>query len=147
MKKSEINFDAIPGSARSEIVLSICLKCAFDFFTKQLKLTPRTAFSELKKHVPEESDFSGASTARPHFFRTEETKNCPYCKAARKWFAEFRALRIDAHASFEKERKKLWTALKKADDRYVLWKPERTQMQIFAEWLERLNRHVNLEDN
>jgi hypothetical protein len=147
MKKSEINFDSIPGSARSEIILNICLKCAFDFFTKQLKLAPRTAFSELKKHVPEESDFSGASTARPHFFRSEETKNCPYCKAAKKWFAEFRAVRIDAHPSFEKERKKLWTALKKTDERFVLWNPEHTQMQIFAEWLERANRRINFEDD
>jgi hypothetical protein len=147
MKKSEINFDAIPSSARSEITLSICLKCAFDFFTKQLKLAPRTAFSELKKHVPEESDFSGAATARPHFFRSQETKNCPYCKGAKKWFAEFLAIRIDAHPSFEKERKKLWTALKKADERFVLWNPERTAMQIFAEWLERLNRRMSFEDD
>ncbi len=147
MKKSEINFDSIPGSACSEIILSICLKCAFDFFTKQLKLAPRTAFSELKKHVPEESDFSGASTARPHFFKSEATKNCPYCKAAKKWFAEFRAIRIDAHPSFEKERKKLWAGLKKSQERFALWHPERTPMQIFAEWLERLNRQINLEDN
>src|SRR5205085_11782808 len=50
MKKSEISFDVIPASAVSETRLSICLKCAFDFFTKQLQLAPRTAYSELRKH-------------------------------------------------------------------------------------------------
>jgi len=62
MKKAETSFDSIPGSAVSETTLKICLKCAFDVITKQLKLTPRTAYSELKKHVPEESDFSGAAS-------------------------------------------------------------------------------------
>ena len=62
MKKSEISFDSIPGSAVSETILKICLKCAFDFFTKQLKASPRTAYTELRKHVPEEADFTGAAT-------------------------------------------------------------------------------------
>ena len=67
MKKPEISFDTIPSSAVSRTTLKICLKCAFDVFTKQLKLTPRTAYSELKKHVPEEVDITGAATSRPHF--------------------------------------------------------------------------------
>ena len=40
-----------------------------------------------------------------------------------------------------------WAALKKQPDRYTLWSPERTQMQIFSEWLERLNRSLNFEDD
>lgn len=147
MKKSEISFDTIPGSAISETTLKICLKCAFDLFTKQLKLAPRTAYSELKKHVPEETDFTGASTVRPHFFYEEGLTHCPYCNGAKRWFAEFRAIRIDAHPSFEKERKKLWTALKKDPDHYTLWSPERTTMQIFSEWLERLKRAIDFDDD
>jgi hypothetical protein len=144
MKKSEISFAVIPASAVSETRLTICLKCAFDFFTKQLQLAPRTAYSELRKHVPEESDFTGASTARPHFLDDQAT-HCPYCNGARRWFAAFTAYRIDAHASFEKERKKLWAALKKAPERYTLWLPERTQMQIFSEWLDRLKRATDFD--
>jgi len=146
MKKSEISFDVIPASAVSKTRLSICLKCAFDFFTKQLHLAPRTAYSELRKHVPEESDFTGASTARPHFFDDQMT-HCPYCNGAKRWFAAFTAYRIDAHPSFEKSRKKLWTALKKASERYTLWQPERTQMQIFSEWLDRLKRATDFESD
>ncbi len=147
MKKSEISFETIPGSAVSETILKICLKCAFDLFTKQLKLTPRTAYSELKKHVPEETDFTGATTVRPHFFDAEGLTHCPYCNGAKRWFTQFRALRIDAHPSFEKERKKLWTALKKDPDHYTLWAPERTSMQIFSEWLERLKRAVDFDND
>jgi hypothetical protein len=146
MKKVEISFDSLPTSALSTATLVICLKCAFDFFTKQLGLAPRTAYSELKKHTPEETDFSGASTARPHFFEDEHTR-CPYCNAARTWFARFRATRIDAYPSFEKERKKLWAALKRQPDRFALSNPERTGMQIFSEWLERLKRKTDFDSD
>jgi hypothetical protein len=147
MKKAEISFDSIPRSAVSNTTLKICLKCAFDVFTKQLKLTPRTAYSELKKHVPEEVDITGAATSRPHFFEKPGVDHCPYCNGSKRWFAEFHAIRIDAHSSFEKVRKKLWAALKKQPDRYALWSLERTQMQIFSEWIERLNRSLSFDDD
>ncbi len=147
MKKPEISFDLIPSSAISNTTLKICLKCAFDVFTKQLKLTPRTAYSELKKHIPEEPDITGAATPRTHVFDSPGVDHCTYCNGTKRWFGEFHAIRIDAHGSFEKERKKLWTALKKQPDRYALWTPERTQMQIFSEWLERLNRSLSFEDD
>jgi hypothetical protein len=147
MKKPEISFDSIPSSAVSRTTLKICLKCAFDVFTKQLKLTPRTAYSELRKHTPEEVDFSGAATSRPHFLAESNLDHCPYCNGTKRWFAEFHALRVDAHPSFEKERKKLWTALRKQSERFALWSPERTKMQIFSEWLERLNRGLDFDND
>ena len=143
MKKSEISFDDIPASAISLTKLTICLKCAFEFFTKQLNLSNRTAYVELKKHVPEEHDFTGASTARPHFFADEATTHCPYCKGPKRWFASFTAIRVDAHPSFEKQRKKLWASLRQDKEGYTLWTVQRTQMQIFSEWLERLKRNTN----
>src|SRR6516164_6973720 len=113
MKTADVDFTSLPASAVHKTALIICLKCAFDFFTRQLKLAPRTAYSELKKHVPEESDFTGASTSRPHFFEETGIDHCPYCNAAKRWFARFKATRIDQHPSIEKERKKLWSALRK----------------------------------
>jgi hypothetical protein len=144
MKKSEVSFDSIPASAISETRLKICLKCAFDLFTKQLKLSPRTAYVELRKHLPEETDFTGASTSRPHFLEDGLT-HCPYCNASKRWFAELRAIRVDAHPKFEKERKKLWAALKKQPERFALWQMDRTRMQIFSDWLERLKRGTDFE--
>jgi hypothetical protein len=145
MKKAETTFESIPKPAISKTSLKICLKCAFDFFTKQLKLAPRTAFSELKKHVPEEAEATGAAIARPHFVDDPGITHCPYCHAPKKWFASFHVYRIDAHPSFEKERKKLWATLKKNQDRYTVWSTKRTQMQIFSEWLERMQRKINLD--
>ncbi|MGH9762258.1 MAG: hypothetical protein ACREDR_41435, partial [Blastocatellia bacterium] len=145
MKTADVDFDTIPGSTVHKTALTICLKCAFDFFTKQLGLSPRTAYSELKKHVPEEADFSGAATARPHFFETEGLGHCPYCNGSKRGFARFYSFRVDAHPSFEKARKKLWSALKKQPERFTLFSPDRTQMQIFSEWLERLKSRTNVE--
>jgi hypothetical protein len=144
MKKASISFESIPRSARSSTTLAICLKCAFDFFTRQLKLSPRTAYSELKRHTPREEDFSGSGTSRPHFFEQEAKGRCPYCNAPKRWFARFHAIRIDAYPSVEKYRKKVWTELKKKPENFALWKPERTRMEIFSEWLERLNRGADL---
>src|SRR5262250_573412 len=124
-KMREVSFETMPQSLVVQQTLTLCLKCAFDFFGKQLKLTPRTAYSELKKHVPEEADFTGAATSRPHFFQETRSGHCPYCDGSKRWFAEFRAIRIDAHSSFEKERKRLWTALKKSPDSFTIWSPEK----------------------
>jgi hypothetical protein len=137
----------IPRSLIFEPTLTLCLKCAFDFFTRQLKLAPRTAYSELKKHVPEESDFTGAATSRPHFFEEPGIDHCPYCNAAKRWFATFKAARIDSHPSIEKERKKLWTALKKDPERFALWTHPKAPPGIFSEWLDRLKRRSNLESD
>ena len=147
MTKADLDFTRIPRSALSSTTVIICLKCAFDFFTKQLKLAPRTALIQLRKHSPEETDLTGASTSRPHFIPDEAIKKCPYCNAARRWFAEFRATRVDAHPSFEKDRKKLWAALKKGGERFTLLRLERTQMQIFSEWLERVNRGLDFAED
>jgi hypothetical protein len=56
-------------------------------------------------------------------------------------------VRIDAHSSFEKERKTLWATLKKQPERFALWSLERTKLQIFSEWLERLNRSLNFDND
>jgi hypothetical protein len=145
MKKAPVSFGSIPGGALSVTTLNICLKCAFDFFTKQLNLSPRTAYSELKKHVPEVVDFSGAATARPHFFSDGSSGRCPYCNGSSRWFAQFHATRIEEQPSFEKERKKVWRLLKEQPERFVLWKPPYTQMQMFSEWLDRVRRRLDLD--
>src|SRR5262250_1817219 len=98
-KMREVSFETMPQSLVVQQTLTLCLKCAFDFFGKQLKLAPRTAYSELKKHVPEESDFTGASTSRPHFFEGAVVDRCPYCNASKRWFGRFKASRIEQHSS------------------------------------------------
>lgn len=142
--KAEPDFNCLPASAVHQSTLNICLKCAFDFFTEQLGLAPRTAYIDLRRHVPEGDDISGAATVRPHFFGGNETRHCPYCSASRQWFARFYAYRVDAHPSFEKARKKLWTSLRKQPERFALIPLEQTGMQIFSHWLERVKAGLDL---
>jgi len=144
-KMGEISFETMPQSLVVHQTLTLCLKCAFDFFGKQLKLAPRTAYSELKKHVPEETDFTGASTSRPHFFEGSGVERCPYCNASKRWFARFKASRIEQHSSTERARKSLWSTLKTDPDRFALWTHRMKPADIFSEWLERLKRGSNLE--
>lgn len=144
-RKSAANIlQSLPSTAVTEMPLMICLKCAFDVCTKQFNLATRTAYVELRKHVPEETDFTGASTVRPHFLAESRLDRCPFCNAPKRWFAGFHAYRIEAHPSFEKERKRTWTALKKLSTRFTLWKPDLTQMQIFSRWLEWTRRHLDM---
>ncbi|HEU4386320.1 MAG TPA: hypothetical protein VFV34_00895 [Blastocatellia bacterium] len=140
-----VSFESIPTAAIHTVRLDICLKCAFDFFAKQLKLSPRTAFSELKKHTPETADLSGAATSRPHFFNPGDVTHCPYCNAPKRWFGQFIQTRIYGHPDFEKSRKKLWSEFKKKPDRFVLSTPKQTQFELFSEWLERMQRGLDLE--
>src|SRR5689334_5437810 len=108
MPKPAINLSKIPKSSVTETNLKICLKCAFDFFMDELNLSPGQAYSELLNHTPEITDFSGAATARPHFFEVENLPACPFCNASKSWSAGFQALRIYAHSSFAEQGKKIW---------------------------------------
>ena len=127
MKKPEISFDSIPSSAVFNISLKICLKCAFDVFTKQLKLTTRTAYGELKKHVPEEVDVTGqrrldltslmirGSTTVPiaagqdagsqSFTQSESTRILHSKRSARGFGPRSRSTRIDSRSGSPSELK------------------------------------------
>jgi hypothetical protein len=146
MPKPAINLSKIPKSAITETTLKICLKCAFDFFMDELNESPGQAYSELLYHTPEITDFSGAATARPHFFAARGLHNCPFCKASKSWFAGFHAFRIYVHSSFAEPVEKLWTKLKADSERFALSCPEQTGMEIFSAWLDELKQKVGLDN-
>jgi hypothetical protein len=145
MPKPAINFNKIPKSTATETSLTICLKCAFDFFINELNLSPGQVYSELLNHTPETTDFSGAATARPHFFDTE-LQSCPFCNASKSWFAKFQAFRIYAYPSFAEQRKKLWAKLEAQTGRFALYCPEQTGMELFSAWLDELKQKVGFDN-
>ena len=51
-KKRELDLSAFPPGTVTEYSTVVCLACTFNIFTGQLKLAPRTAYSEIKKYVP-----------------------------------------------------------------------------------------------
>jgi hypothetical protein len=111
-----------------------------------LNLSPGQAYGELQTHTPEQADFSGAATARPHFFNEDAGKRCPFCNASKNWFASFRGFRIYGHPCFGDERERIWAALSQDKNHFDLSNPTQTPMEIFSEWLDELKQKVGFEN-
>lgn len=133
----------IPPSLRAERILCVCLKCGFDLLTRQMRLAPRTAYTEMRKYVPELSAFRG-NPPRPAFLSSEKTPSCPYCDAPKRWVASITALELDAHSAIRKLTRELTAAAKKKDE-YVIAKDPRSPVQVFSDWLERVSLTLNFE--
>jgi hypothetical protein len=146
MPKPAINLSRITKSSVTASSLKICLKCAFDFFINELNLSPGQGYSELLNHTPEAADFSGAATARPHFFDRREAPSCPFCKASKNWSARFQAVRIYAHAAIAEKRAALWARLEADGEHFVLCSPEQTRLEIFSAWLDELKQRVGVDN-
>jgi len=144
MAQAAIDWGAIPPQLLNERSLRLCLKCGFDLMTKQLGLAPRTAYSEMKKFVPDPAAFR-SEPQRPLFRSVEAGVACPYCGAAKRWVATVRAIEVEAHLDVAKPAKKLLAAVKKHPDKYAVVKDPRTPAQVLSDWLERLSQRLNFE--
>ncbi|MBI3651546.1 MAG: hypothetical protein HY231_11065 [Acidobacteria bacterium] len=141
-----LNFANLPRSAITAKALTICLKCAFDFFLEELHLSSSETYAELQSHTPEAADFSGAATSRPHFHSTAHQTNCPYCHASKRWFAVFRAYQIYAHSAFEPFRASVWAKLERQGIRFALSSSTLSRQEIFFAWLEELKHRVGKQN-
>ena len=145
MAQSAIAWEDIPPQLLNERQLRLCLKCGFDLMTKQMGLAPRTAYSEMKKFVPETAAFWSAEPQRPLFRHAEEKVPCPYCEAAKRWVATLRLIEIEVHQDIAKQAKKLLATIKKKTETQTIVKDTRAPMQVFFDWLERLSQRFNFE--
>ncbi|HXG63680.1 MAG TPA: hypothetical protein VNO70_01145, partial [Blastocatellia bacterium] len=139
------NWEEIPAQLLTERPVRVCLKCGFDIMTKQLGLAPRTAYSEMKKFVPEATAFR-SEPQRPLFWSEEARVPCPYCNAAKRWVATVRGVEIAAHQDIAKLTKKLLADVKKKPDQFTIVKDTRSPVQVFADWLERLSQQLDFTD-
>jgi hypothetical protein len=144
MTRSTINWEEIPSPLLGERALRLCLKCGFDVMTKQMGLQARTAYSEMKKFVPDPSAFRG-EPQRPLFRSAAEKVPCPYCEAAKRWVATIRLVEIDEHKDITKQIKRLLAAIKQKPEQYTIVKDARTPVQVFSDWLERLSHRLNFD--
>src|SRR5687768_9836611 len=86
-KKRELDFgEFAPGTVHPHATL-VCLACIFDVFTKQLKMAPRTAYSEVKRYTPAIAELTAEHPSRPFFHSDEKNPRCPYCNSAKRWHA------------------------------------------------------------
>jgi hypothetical protein len=124
----------------------VCLACIFDIFTKQLRLAPRTAFSEIKRHTPTIDELTSRGALRPYFDSDEKNPHCPYCGSAKRWLARFDTFCIEGGKTTAAPRRELIRKLPKADDQFVVLEKKSDSRVVFFEWLDTLGLNLDLND-
>ena len=146
-KKSELDFSEFPPGSVTEYSTLLCLACTFDIFTEQLGMAPRTAYSEIKKYSPTVAELTAPKAARPFFDSDEKHPHCPYCNAAKRWHAVLDTYRIEGGKSSDAARRKLVQKLPKKDEQFRVIESKSDKRTAFFDWLDTLDRHVDLDDD
>ena len=146
-KKSELDFSEFPPGSVTEYSTILCLACTFDIFTGQLGLAPRTAYSEIKKYSPTIAELTAPKAARPFFDSDEKHPHCPYCNAAKRWQAVLDTFRIEGSKASDAVRRKLIKKLPKKDQQFKVIESKSDKRTAFFDWLDTLDRHVDLDDD
>jgi hypothetical protein len=146
-KKRELDFSDFPPGSVTEYSTMVCLACTFDIFTGQLGLAPRTAYSEIKKYSPTVAELTAPKAARPFFDSEEKHPHCPYCNAAKRWHATLPTYRIEGRKSADAARRKLIKSLPAKEGQFQVIESKSDQRTAFFEWLDTLDRHVDLDDD
>ena len=146
-KQFEPDFSAFPPGTLVHYTRLLCLACIFDLFTKQLRLAPRTAYSEIKRHAPTAEELTSPAPARPYFDSAEKHPRCPHCDAAKRWHARFLTHRIEGGKLTDAPRRALVKSLPKTDEQFQVHEQRSTRRALFFEWLERLGRSLDFDDD
>ncbi len=146
-KKRELDLGEFPPGTVATYTRLVCLACIFDLFTKQMRLAPRTAYTEIKRHAPTVAELTAHTTTRPYFDSTEKHPRCPYCDAAKRWHARFDTYRIEGVKAADAPRRALVKALPKAEDQFLVNEVRSTRRAVFFEWLDTLGRTLDFTDD
>ena len=145
-KKRELDLTAFPSGTVTEYTALVCLACIFDIFTKQLQMAPRTAFSEVKRHMPTVEELTSRGAIRPYFDSDEKNPHCPYCGSAKRWLARFDTYCIEGGRTTDAARRNLIKKLPTAGDQFVVVEKKSDSRAVFFEWLDTLGMNVELQD-
>jgi len=145
-KKRELDLSEFPPGTVTEFTTLVCLACIFDIFTKQFRLAPRTAFSEIKRHSPTIEELTSRQAMRPYFDSEEKNPRCPYCDSAKRWLARFDTYCIEGGKTTDAARRALLKKLPKSDDQFVVMEKKSDSRAVFFEWLDTLGQNVDLND-
>ncbi len=146
----ELDFSVFPPGTVNAYTRLVCLACIFDLFTKQLRLAPRTAYSEIKRHAPTVEDLTALEPSRPYFDSAEKNPRCPFCNAAKRWHARLDTFRIEGGKSTDSPRRALIKSLPKSpksEVQFLLLESRSTKRDIFFSWLETLGRELDFTDD
>src|SRR5690242_14782059 len=145
-KQRELDLSEFPPGTITEYTTFVCLACIFDIFTKQLRLAPRTAFSEVKRHTPEIAELTSRGALRPYFDSDEKKPHCPYCHSAARWLARFDTYCIEGGKTTDAARRALIKKLPKADDQFRVLEKKSDSRIVFFEWLDTLGLKLDSND-
>ena len=145
--KQELDFSEFPPGSVTEYSTLVCLACTFDIFTKQLGLAPRTAYSEIKKYAPTIAELTAPKATRPFFDSEEKHPHCPYCNAVKRWHARLDTFCIEGGKSTDALRRALVKKLPQKEGQFQIIETKSDKRTIFFDWLDTLDRHLDLDDN
>jgi hypothetical protein len=145
-KKREIDLGDFPAGALSTYTRLVCLACIFDLFTKQMRLAPRTAYTEIKRYAPTAAELTAHQPTRPFFDSEEKHPRCPYCDAAKRWHSRLTLHRIEGSKLTDAPRRALVKSLPKTDDQFQISDAKSTRRAVFFEWLDTLGHSLDFAD-
>lgn len=125
----------------------VCLRCIFQLFTGQLKLSPRTAYLEVRKHIPSIEELTGHIASRPYFVSEEKRPRCPYCNSTKKFHARMETCRIEGGRATDGARRALVKSLATSEDQFVVLESRSARQAVFFEWLDTLGRTMELNSD
>jgi hypothetical protein len=147
MAKRELDFSEFPAGSVTEYSTLVCLACTFDIFTNQLGLAPRTAYSEIKKYAPTIAELTAPKASRPFFDSDEKHPHCPYCDAAKRWHARLDTFCVEGGKATDALRRQVVKKLPQKDGQFQIIESKADKRSIFFDWLDTLDRHLDLDDN
>jgi len=132
----ELDFSGFPPGTVTEYTTLVCLACIFDIFTKQIGLAPRSAYSEIKRYVPNISELTSPKAVRPFFDSEEKHPRCPYCNAAKRWHARLDTHSIEGGKTTDAPRRALQKLIQKKGDQFALIEVKSDRRAAFFDWLD-----------
>ncbi|HZB45541.1 MAG TPA: hypothetical protein VE360_09870, partial [Pyrinomonadaceae bacterium] len=135
----------VPPGLVARYTAALCLACIFDLFTRRLGLTPRTAYTEIRRHEPSVEELTTREPQRPYFRDEGRSPRCPYCDAAPRWHARLATYRVEGGRATDAARRALVKQLPARDGEFQFVEKKSTARAAFFEWLERLGQELDFD--
>jgi hypothetical protein len=143
----ELDFSGFPPGTVTEYTTLVCLACIFDIFTKQIGLAPRSAYSEIKRYVPNIAELTSPKAVRPFFDSEEKHPRCPYCNAAKRWHARIDTHSIEGGKTTDVPRRALQKTIQKKSDQFALIELKSDRRTAFFDWLDTQRISLDLSED
>ncbi|HKE60405.1 MAG TPA: hypothetical protein VKB46_27020 [Pyrinomonadaceae bacterium] len=143
----ELDFSGFPPGTVTEYTTLVCLACIFDIFTKQIGLAPRSAYSEIKRYVPNIAELTSPKAVRPFFDSDEKHPRCPYCNGAKRWHARIDTHSIEGGKTTDAPRRALQKTIQKKGDQFALIELKSDRRTAFFEWLDTQRISLDLSED